>query len=122
MVEITNSYDLEDRTLEYGKRIIKMAKNIPLNIVNNVLVRQVVRSGLSLGANYREANETETKKDFQFRMRICRKEAKETVYWLKLIIEANPRLKVKMELLLDETCQLLKIFAAIIEKSKNKPI
>ncbi|HNP74914.1 MAG TPA: four helix bundle protein [bacterium] len=113
-------YDLEDRTLEYGKRIIKMARSFKYDIVNNNLINQVVRSGTSLGANYREANETETKKDFLFRMRICRKEAKETIYWLYLIIEANPELDLRMRPLIRETEELLKIFASIVEKSREK--
>lgn len=60
----SKQYDLEDRTLEFGKRIIRLAKALPKNTVNFKLVDQVVRSGTSMGANYREANETETKKDF----------------------------------------------------------
>ena len=113
-------YDLEERTLEFGKRIIRMAKELPKNTINFNLMNQVVRSGTSMGANYREANETETKKDFQFRMRISRKEGKETIYWLNLIIEANPQLKKRMDLLIQENTELVKIFASIIEKCKNK--
>ena len=75
-----------------------------------------MRSGTSMGANYREANETETKKDFKYRIRICRKEAKETIYWLNLIIESNSYLKTRIEPLLQETHELLKIFAAIAQK------
>jgi len=120
MAKIQNSkhYDLEDRTLEFGKRIVRMCKEISKNISNNVLINQVMRSGTSVGANYREANETETKKDFCFRMRICRKEAKETDYWLKLIVEANPDLDERIKPLIQETQELVKIFAAIIEKSR----
>ena len=80
---------------------------------------QLLRSGTSVGANYREANETETKKDFCFRMRISRKEAKETVYWIQLVVENNPELEKRLLPLLDETIQLIKIFATIIEKSNN---
>lgn len=71
-----------------------------------------------MGANYREANETETKKDFKFRIRICRKEGKETIYWLNLIVEANPKYKDKIEPLIAETTELIKIFASILKKSK----
>jgi len=119
MTKTQNSkYDLEERTLEYGKRIIRLAQALPKNTVNFKLTDQFVRSGTSMGANYREANETETKKDFQFRMRICRKEGKETIYWLQLIIEANPDFAKRIEPLLQETRELVKIFAAIIEKTK----
>lgn len=111
-------YDLEERTLDYGKQIIRLVKLLPRNTVNITLGSQVVRSGTSMGANYREANETETKKDFCFRIRICRKEGKETIYWLKLLEEANPELKEKIRPLLQETTELVKIFAAILEKSR----
>jgi len=89
--KISNSkrYDLEDRTLEFGKRIIRMCRTLPKNNINFRLIDQIMRSGCSIGANYREANETETKKDFLFRLKIARKEGKETIYWLNLIIEAN---------------------------------
>jgi four helix bundle protein len=111
-------YDLEERTLDFGKRIIRMAKSLPKNTINFKLIDQVVRSGTSMGANYREANETETKKDFKYRIRICRKEGKETIYWLKSIIEANPEFKKRIEPLLQESSELVKIFASILEKCK----
>ncbi|MBU2635306.1 four helix bundle protein [Patescibacteria group bacterium] len=111
-------YDLEDRTLEFGKRIIRLCKTLPKNTINFKLIDQLVRSGTSMGANYREANETETKKDFKFRIRICRKEGKETIYWLNLVIEANPEFKERIRPLLQETSELVKIFAAILEKSR----
>src|SRR3989344_8356505 len=110
----SKQYDLEDRTLEFGKRIIRLTKALPKNTVNFKLIDQIVRSGTSMGANYREANETETKKDFRFRLRICRKEGKETVYWLNLIIEANPEFAERIKPLFEETIELVKIFAAII--------
>ena len=111
-------YDLEDRTLEFGKRIIRLCQNLPKNGINFKLIDQITHSGASIGANYREANETETKKDFQFRIRICRKETKETTYWLQLIPEANPTLTEKINPLIQETKELIKIFAAILEKTK----
>ena len=120
--ENKHKYDLEERTLEYGKRIIRMcgALVIRYDPINKRLADQVLRSGTSVGANYREANETETKKDFCFRMRISRKEGKETIYWLRLIIEHNPVLAKRIEPLLQETMELVKIFATIIEKSRSK--
>ena len=114
----TKRYDLEDRTLEFAKRVIRLSKSLPKNSSNFNLIDQVLRSGTSMGANYREANETETKKDFLFRARICRKEGKETIYWLNLIIEANPEFSERIKPLLQETTELVKIFAAIAEKSK----
>ena len=121
MSKIQNSkqYDLEDRTLEFGKRVIRLSKALSKNTVNFKLTDQFIRSGTLMGANYREANETETKKDFNYRIRICRKEGKETIYWLNLIIEANPEFKERIKPLLQETTELVKIFAAILEKSKK---
>ncbi len=117
-IQYTKHYDLEDRTLEFSKRIIHLVKTFPKNTINFNLIDQVIRSGTSVGANYREANETETKKDFLFRIRICRKEAKETLYWLNLIVEANPEFQINIEPLLQEVLELVKIFAAILNKSR----
>ena len=118
-VQNTKKYDLEDRTLNFAKRIIHLVKSLPKNSINSNLTNQLIRSGTSIGANYREANETETKKDFLFRARISRKEGKETIYWLNLIIEANPEFSERIKPLLQETTELVKILAAIIEKSKG---
>lgn len=92
----SKQYDLEDRSLEFARRVIRLVKALPRNTVNNRLADQVVRSGTSIGANYREANETDTSRDFRNRIRITKKEAKETLYWLKLVIEANPSLKLRI--------------------------
>ncbi len=122
MNQVSNSpkYDLEERTLEFSKRISTLCRNLPYNEVNNCFIKQVIRSGTSIGANYREANETETKKDFLFRMRISRKEAKETVYWLELIIYSNPGLEKRMANILEESRALVKIISSIVGKCKNK--
>ncbi len=116
-IQTSKHYDLEERTLKYGISVIRLVSILAKNTVNLTLSAQVTRSGTSMGANYREANETETKKDFKFRIRICRKEGKETIYWLNLILEANPDLKEKILPLIDEATQLVKIFAAILIKS-----
>lgn len=110
-------YDLEKRTFEFAKRIIKLSKALPNNSENRILSNQLVRSGTSIGANYREANETSTKKDFLFRMRICRKEAKETIYWLYLIKEINSDFSKRMGPITREAEELVKIIASIIVKS-----
>jgi four helix bundle protein len=110
------NYDLEKRTLEFSKKIIYLCKKLPHDRINNRLVDQLIRSGTSIGANYREANETDTKKDFRNKIRIAKKEAKETIYWLELIIEANSNFKEEILLLLEESYQLMKILAAIYAK------
>lgn len=111
-------YPLEDRTLDYGKRIIKMCRALPKDVVNLNLIKQVMRSGTSIGANYREANETCTAKDFKFKVRISLKESKETIYWLNLIVDSNPEYAERIKPLLSETHELVKIFASILEKYK----
>ncbi len=106
--------------MEFGKRIIRLCRALTKDTVNFRLIDQIIRSGCSVGANYREANETETKKDFLFRLRIARKEGKETIYWLNLVIEANKEFKERIIPLRSECEELVKILGAIIEKSKNK--
>ena len=91
---------------------------MPGNPINNEFISQVVRSGGSVGANYSETNETLTKKDFIYKIGICRKESKETNYWLELILEANPDFKNEIDELIQEGVELKKIFASIINKSK----
>ncbi len=114
----TKRYDLEERTLEFGKKIIRLCQQLPKNTINYKLTDQLVRSATSVGANYREANETETKKDFCFRIRICRKESKETFYWLDLLEEANKDFANDIAPLKQETGEFVKIFAAIAIKSQ----
>ncbi len=104
--------------MDFGRRIVRLCKALPRNTVNQRLADQLVRSGTAVGANYREANETQTKKDFRNRLRISRKEAKETVYWINLVIEANSDLKGRVEPLLQEATELLKILASIAEQCK----
>ena len=111
-------FDLEERTLNFAKRIVRMCKALPNNTVNFKLIDQIIRSAGSVGANYREANDALGKKDFLMRMKITRKETKETQFWLELIIEANPELKERIRELLNESIELKKIFSAIITKSQ----
>lgn len=112
------TYDLEDRTLELGKTAIKTFGKLSQNTINFKLIDQGSRSIFSIGANYREANDTDTKKDKLFRLRISRKEAKESSYWLELLIEANPTHKAELEAIKNEVEQIRKIISAIIEKLK----
>lgn len=109
-------YDLEKRTLEFAKSVRNFSKEVPKNQANIEYLKQLIRSSASVGANYIEANESLSKKDFLLRVKICKKEAKESCFWLNLIeFEQNPKI---INHLLDECTQLMKIFGAIIEKSK----
>jgi four helix bundle protein len=114
----TNGYrQLEDRTLEFTERVIRLCKETKRDTVNMEIVKQLVRSSGSIGANYREANEALGKKDFTHRLRISRKEAKETSYWLAILQEAAPEHREEIIALEDETRQLRNILSAIIKKS-----
>ena len=120
MTKKSNSkyYDLEERTLKFAKSTIMLVKKLPRNIANIEIIKQLVRSTGSVGANYIEANEALSKKDFVMRIKICRKEAKESRYWLKLIEVNSKELESMRKSLLQEATELMKIFGAILEKSK----
>jgi four helix bundle protein len=107
-------YDLEERTFLFAKRVRIFVKSLPKTIANIEDGKQIIRSSGSIAANYIEANESLSKKDFLMRVKICRKESKETRLWLNLIEED---LKEK-ELLLKEVNELMKIFGSIVTKSE----
>ncbi len=110
-------YDLEERTLEFAKRVIKFINTLEKTIANIEIIKQLVRSAGSVGANYIEANESFSKKDFVLRIKICRKEAKESCYWLKLCI-CNDDSEKERKSLLQESTELMKIFGSILVKSQ----
>jgi four helix bundle protein len=112
-----HNFDLEKRTAEFAKNVIKLCKKLPQNVINRELVGQLVDASGSVGANYREANDALSKKDFKHRIKITRKEAKEAHYWLELLEEANPEYKEEIGKLLTEALELKKIFSSIADKS-----
>jgi len=115
----SKQYDLEERTLVFAKKIRIFIKRLPKGIANFEDVRQLIKSSGSVGANYIEANESLSKKDFLLRIKICKKEAKESSFWLKLIDTGNKRdLEKERLLFLNEAVELMKIFGSILEKSK----
>jgi len=109
-------YDLEQRSLKFAKNVLHLCQKMPKTITNNELVKQVTRSAASVGANYVEAGEALGKNDFKHRLRISRKEAKETSYWLELILEINSILSKDIEALSQESKELRNIFTSIINK------
>ncbi len=112
-------YDLEERTFIFAKDVRLFVKTLPYSIANEEDGKQLIKASGSVGANYREANESLSKKDFLMRMKISRKEAKESGFWLKLIRETN-NLKNDDEAirLINESIELKKILSSIIEKTK----
>lgn len=93
MSEQGPKYDLEERTARFGEAIIDFAKTVPINLITTPLISQIVRSGTSVGANYGEADNSSSKRDFKHRVRICQRESKETKHWLRMIARAEPQLK-----------------------------
>ena len=113
-------FDLEDRTTKFSKNCIDLCKELPRDTINNPLISQLIRSASSVGANYREANDAITRKDFFHKIGICRREAKESKYWLELIAHSNNKFMTKIESLSDEALQLARIFATIGKKNVDK--
>ena len=113
-------YDLEERTFQFAKNVRIWVKSLPKTIANVEDIKQLIRASGSVGANYIEANESLSKKDFVFRIRICKKEAKESGYWIRLILESNDNIVEEKngKLLLQESIELKKIFSSIEGKSK----
>ncbi len=107
-------FDLEERTTLFGEKIIDFVKTIPINDITRPLVRQITRSGTSIGANYREANEASSKKDFRNKIFITKKEANETKHWLRIIIKAIPSTNKTSTVLWQEAHELTLIFGKII--------
>ena len=114
---MNRQFDLEERTAGFARAVIRLCKGLPRNSINDRLVSQAVRAAGSVGANYREANDALGKKDFFFRMKITRKEAKEIQYWLDLLLESNEYKRPMILPLLKEAMELRKIFSSIIKKA-----
>ncbi len=113
-------YDLEERTAKFGEDIIEFAKKIPKTPVNLSLISQLVRAGTSVGSNYCEADCAESKKDFEHKLGICKKESKESRHWLRMISKSVPELQDKARKLWQEANELNLIFSSIINKSRTK--
>jgi len=109
-------YDLEERTARFGENVIDFIKTLEKNDINKPLINQFIRSATSVGANYMEADGAESKKDFKHKIALCKKEAKETKHWLRMIARANPHEKSSCQLLWKEAQELTLIFSAIFKK------
>ena len=111
-------YDLEERTAVFGERIIDFVKTLPDNVINRELIRQLVKAGTSVGANYCEADGAESKKDFKHKIAICKKESKESKHWLRMIARANPNRKEDCKELWIEAQELALIFSSILSPKR----
>jgi four helix bundle protein len=106
-------YDLEARTALFAERVIDFAVELERNAVTLPLISQLVRAATSIGANYCEADDGETKRDFRHKIGLCRKEARETKYWFRMIARALPLSKASARLLWQEAKELHLIFSKI---------
>ncbi|MBI5621458.1 four helix bundle protein [Candidatus Falkowbacteria bacterium] len=121
-VQIPNDkkpYDLENRTAKFGEDIIVFIKIVPDNPIHRSLKQQLIRSATSIGANYMEADATESKKDFKYKIALCKKEAKESMHWLRMIATAQPEYKQSCRILWQEAHELVLIFSTIISGHKR---
>ena len=108
---------LEARLLIFTKNVSDLCFSSSKNFRNSNIIDQLLRSSSSVGANYIEANEAISKKDFFHRIKICRKESKESIYWLELLAHTNSDRKEKTDVLIKEASEYLRLFSAIINKS-----
>jgi len=110
-------YDLAERTAAFAERIVQFSRKLPVDPVTRPLISQVVRSGSSVGANYCEADDAVSKKEFRQKIGTCRKEAKETKYWIRIIVAAASNTRLEARVLWQEAKELHLIFCAILRKS-----
>lgn len=115
-------YDLTERTAMFGERVIFFVQKMPKNLITLPLLSQLIRSGTSVGANYCEADHAESRKDFEHKIGICKKEANETKYWLRLVAKAVPEQRSDIVSLWREADELRRIFISIILTSQKKQI
>ncbi len=113
-------YDLEERTAKFGEDVIEFIKKLKRDEINRSLISQVIRSSTSIGANYMEADGAETKKDFRHKIALCKKEAKETKHWLRMIAKANPDKNLECRRLWQEAQELTLIFSSILLSKRKK--
>lgn len=119
MLKNESKYNLEERTMKFSEDIIDFSRTIKKDTITIPLISQLVRSATSIGANYCEANGASSKKDFKNKISICKKEAKETKYWLQIIAKANPEHKEECRKLWKEAQELTLIFSKIFLTLKD---
>jgi four helix bundle protein len=114
-------FDLEERTARFGEAIIAFAKRVPANLVTQPLIPQLVDSGTSVGANYCEADDAGTKKEFKYRISLCKRESRESKHWLRMLAAAVPDMKEEARTLWREAKELNLIFSAIYRGKRAGP-
>ncbi len=112
-------YDLEERTARFGENVIDFMKSVKSNDIVRPLISQIIRSSTSIGANYMEANQASSKRDFRHKIQICRKESNETKHWLRMIARAAPETNTSCKELWKEAHALTLIFSKISKSSQD---
>jgi four helix bundle protein len=112
-------FDLEERTAIFGETVIRFAKRIPAGDINSPLISQLIRAATSIGANWCEADDAGSKKEFRFRISLCKREVRETKHWLRMVVAAVPELKDDARPLWQEAKELHLIFASIHRGKKD---
>ena len=121
-VSVANSepkYDLEERTATFGESVISLAKSIPVNLITTSLIPQLVRAATAIGANFCEADDAGSRKEFMYRVSLCKREARETKHWLRMIVKAEPALRESVVPLWQEAKELNLIFSAIHRRKRT---
>lgn len=113
-------YDLAERTAQFGEAIIRLGKALPRNVVTIPLINQITKSGTSVGANYCEADESVSRKEFRLKICTCKKESRETKFWLRMIATAEPPFADQARSLWKEANELHLIFCAIYRKISTR--
>lgn len=122
MKQLPNNYDLEERTAKFGESIIVFCKRLERNVISMPIINQLIRSGTSVGANYMEANGASSRRDFQNKIFICKKEAQETKHWLRMIVVCFPSEKEEAGRIWKEAQELTLIFQRIVSTLRTKLI
>ena len=120
MINNKNNYDLEERTAKFSEDVIDFLKNIKRNLLNESILKQLIRSATSVGANYCEVNNASSKNDFRNKIYICKKEINETKYWFRVLTKIDSGLKDKTRKLWQEAQELNLIFQKIVNSLNKK--
>lgn len=122
MKQLSKTYNLEERTAKFGESVILFCRLLSQDAISKPLITQVVRSATSIGANYMEANGASSKKDFQNKIYICKKETQETKHWLRMLAVDFPSKKTELTILWREAQELTLIFQKITMTLKTKEL
>lgn len=116
-----SGFDLSERTARFGESVIEFSLRVNRNAVTRPLISQHVRSATSIGANYGEADEAGSKKEFRYRISLCKREARETKHWLRMLVAGVPSVRDSARSFWKEADELTRIFASIYRSSRKSP-